>query len=84
MKLLLPISINFISFSCLGWSQDKEIWKHSILRNRQANSEEVWKNTVLVWGLARGKKKKMSALEVEALGNSKEIAIDSVSFSEKS
>lgn len=25
----------------------------------------------------------MSALEVEALGNSKEIAIDSVSFSEK-
>lgn len=39
------------------------------------------KNTVLVLGLARGKK--MSALEGGALGNSKEIAIDSVSFSQK-
>ena len=32
----------------------------------------------------KGKKKKMSALEVEVPGISKEIAIDSVSFAEKS
>ena len=84
MKFLLPISINFISYRCLGWSKDKEIWKQSILRNRQAKSEEVWKNTVLVLCLSREKKKKMSALEVEVPGISKEIAIDSVSFAEKS
>ena len=58
----------------------------TIHSQKQAKSEEVWKNTVLVLGLARGKKKKKkkSALEVEDLGISKEIAIDSVSFAAKS